>query len=244
MAIEVGWATATGPRPDNQDRCVVGAGWLVLSDGAGGIRGGGRAAGLAVGAAAGRLAASRAVGPVDEETVRAAMAAADAAVRTGQATHPDEASMAATLTLAAAAGGDRWLVAGIGDSPAWLVTARRITRVTDDDNAAAELVRAGVISADEARTHPGRHWITRALGATTGPGGGAELDVTPVALGPGEALVLASDGLAPVPVQAIALAARSAASADDAARWLVDAAVAARTTDNVTVAVARETGRR
>ena len=242
MAIEVGWATATGPRADNQDRCVVGPGWLVLSDGAGGMRGGGRAAGLAVGAAAGRLAASRAVGPIDEETVRAAMAAADAAVRTGQATHHDEAAMAATLTVAAAAGGDRWLVAGIGDSPAWLVTARRITRITDDDNAAAELVRAGVISADEARTHPGRHWITRALGATAGPG--ADLDITPVALGPGEALVLASDGLAPVPVQAIALAARSAASADDAARWLVDAAVAARTTDNVTVAVARETGRR
>ena len=65
-----------------------------------------------------------------------------------------------------------------------------------------------------------------------------------MALGSGEALVLASDGLAPVPVQAIALATRSATSADDAARWLVDAAVAARTTDNVTVAVARETGRR
>jgi len=244
MTIEVGWASATGPRPDNQDRCVVSPGWLVLSDGAGGMRGGRRAAGLAVGAAAARLAASRAVRPVDEQTVRAAMAAADAAVRTGQATHPDEASMAATLTVAAAAGGDRWFVAGIGDSPAWLITARRITRVTDDDNAAAELVRAGVISADEARTHPGRHWITRALGATTGPGVSAGLDVVPVALGPGEALVLASDGLAPVPVQAIALAARTAASADDAACWLVDAAVAARTTDNVTVAVARETGRR
>jgi protein phosphatase len=240
MTIEVGWATATGPRTDNQDRCVVAPGWLVLSDGAGGMRGGARAAGLAVGAAAGRLAASAAMGAVGEDVVEAAVAAADAAVRTGQATHPDEASMAATLTLAAAAGGDRWLVAGIGDSPAWLVTGRRIVRVTDDDNAAAELVRAGVISADEARTHPGRHWITRALGS----GREAAVDVTRVALGPGEALVLASDGIAPVPTQAVALAARSAASAGAAARWLVDAAVAARTTDNVTVAVAREDGRR
>jgi serine/threonine protein phosphatase PrpC len=68
--------------------------------------------------------------------------------------------------------------------------------------------------------------------------------VTRVALGPGEALVLASDGIAPVPTQAVALAARSAASAGAAARWLVEAAVAARTTDNVTVAVAREDGRR
>ena len=137
--------------------------------------------------------------------------------------------MAATLTLAAAAGGDRWLVAGIGDSPAWLVTARCITRVTDDDNAAAELVRAGVISADEARTHPGRHWITRALGATTGPGrrrgarrhpGGARAGRGP---GPGVRRPGARAGPGDRPGRPVRRRARTTPPG-----WLVDAAVAAR----------------
>ena len=239
MTIDAAGATATGPRPDNQDRHVVADGWLVVSDGAGGHRGGARAAGLAVSAAAGRLAASSAMGIMDEDAVAGAVAAADAAVRAGQDQSPEVASMAATLTVAAAAGDGRWLVAGVGDSPAWLVTAAGIRRLTEDDNAAGELVRAGAITRDEARTHPGRHWITRALGH-----GGAAPDVTEVTLGCGDALVVASDGLTPVPEQAVALAARAATSAEAAARWLVDAALAARTTDNVTVVVARETGTR
>src|SRR5690606_13757329 len=54
--VEAGWATATGPRPDNQDRVAVGSRWAVVGDGVGGQEGGAVAAELAVEAAAGVLA--------------------------------------------------------------------------------------------------------------------------------------------------------------------------------------------
>jgi protein phosphatase len=238
MGFESGWATATGRRPDNQDRAAVADGWVVVSDGAGGLRGGAQAAALTVAAAVARLAAS--ADRVDGRVVQEAVQDANAAVRTGQRDDPTVAFMAATLTLAALAAdraaGSLWLVAGVGDSPAWLVTGERVTRITDDDNAAAELVRAGVISRDEARTHPGRHLITRAMGS-------AEVvtpEVAHVALFPGDALVLASDGLGVLGEADIGRIVRAAAGADTAAQRLVDAALDAGSTDNVTAAVVRQ----
>lgn len=238
MGFESGWATARGRRPDNQDRMAVADGWVMVSDGAGGLRGGARAATLTVKAAVARLEAS--AGRVDDRVVRTALQDANEAVRAGQRDDPTVASMAATLTLAALAAdraaGSLWLVAGVGDSPAWLATAERVTRVTDDDNAAAELVRAGVISRAEARTHPGRHMITRAMGA-------AEVvapDVAHVALFPGDVLVLASDGIDVLDDAEIGRIVRAAASADAAAQRLVDAALDAGSTDNVTAMVVRQ----
>jgi serine/threonine protein phosphatase PrpC len=54
-AIDAAWATATGPRPDNQDLADATPRWAVVSDGAGGLPGGATAARLAVGAAVARL---------------------------------------------------------------------------------------------------------------------------------------------------------------------------------------------
>jgi PPM family protein phosphatase len=238
MGFESGWATARGRRPDNQDRAAVADAWVMVSDGAGGLRGGAQAAALTVEAAVARLEAS--AGRIDDRVVQAAVQDANAAVRAGQRADPTVAFMAATLTLAVLAAdraaGSLWLVAGVGDSPAWLATVERVTRITDDDNAAAELVRAGVISRDEARTHPGRHLITRAMGS-------AEVvtpEVAHVALFPGDALVLASDGLGVLGEADIGRIVRAAAGADTAAQRLVDAALDAGSTDNVTAAVVRQ----
>jgi serine/threonine protein phosphatase PrpC len=238
MGFESGWATARGRRPDNQDRAAVADGWVVVSDGAGGMQGGARAAQLTVAAAVARLEAS--AGRVDDSVVREAVQDANASVLAGQREDPTVAFMAATLTLgvlaADRAGGSLWLVAGVGDSPAWLVTAERITRVTDDDNAAAELVRAGVISQAEARTHPGRHMITRAMGSAEA----VPPDVAHVALFPGDALVVASDGIDVLDDADIGRIVRSAAGADAAAQRLVDAALDAGSADNVTAVVVRQ----
>jgi PPM family protein phosphatase len=238
MGFESGWATATGRRPDNQDRAAVADGWVMVSDGAGGLRGGAQAAALTVAAAAARLKAS--AGRVDDRAVQGAVQEANAAVRAGQRDDPAVAFMAATLTLAALAAdraaGSLWLVAGVGDSPAWLATAERVTRITDDDNAAAELVRAGVISKAEARTHPGRHMITRAMGSADV----VTPDVAHVALFPGDAMVLASDGIDVLDDAEIGRIVRSARSADAAAQHLVEEALDAGSTDNVTAVVVRQ----
>jgi protein phosphatase len=244
--IDVGSATATGPRPDNQDRVATDWRWAVVSDGAGGHAGGALAAQLAVDAAVARLQA--APNALDERAAVQAVADADAAVRAGK-DDSAVASMAATLTLAAAVavGSDasHWSVINVGDSPAWHLTARGLRRVTEEDNVAAELLRAGAISAEEARSHPGRHLITRAMGSLD------TRTISPVAmtLEPGDALVLASDGIEVVDERAMMELMSATPTSDTGggaarcARLLVEAALARHTTDNVTVAVIRHVPR-
>jgi protein phosphatase len=235
--IDVAWSTATGPRAENQDRAATSPLWAVVSDGAGGLPGGATAARLTTEAAVANLAA--AIGPLDDSVVARAIAAADRAVRAQQAADERVATMAATLTIAAAAAvepaGSTWLVANLGDSPAWLVAGGHISRVSQEDNVAAELVRAGALSAEEARGHPGRHIVTRAVGT----GGSVAVSPTTVRLGPGDHLVLASDGVEVLAEEAIMEVVAGAPDAHQAARRLVDAALGAGATDNVTVAVVR-----
>jgi serine/threonine protein phosphatase PrpC len=238
VPIDVGWATATGGRADNQDRCRAAPTWAVVSDGAGGHRGGARAAELVVAAAEGVLERS------GRSTVDLVVERANTAVRAARAADPSVAAMAATLTLALAVDlapdRSRWLVANVGDSPAWRVTTEASAhRLTRDHNVAAELQRAGALSADEAREHPGRHHITRAIGIEPT----ALADVVEIELAAGDALVLASDGLEvlgpPTLARLLAGATAGTATAHQSAELLVEAALQAQARDNVTVVVLR-----
>jgi protein phosphatase len=95
------------------------------------------------------------------------------------------------------------------------------TRVSHEDNLAAELVRTGAISPDEARRHPGRHVVTQAMGTA----GAVTFSPVTVPLRPGHALVLASDGIEALPEAAIMEVVDGAPDAQQAARRLVDAAL-------------------
>lgn len=235
--IDAGWATATGPRPDNQDRAATSTQWAVVSDGAGGHRGGALAAQLTVDAVVARL--TRPGEPFDDGSVRRAVVEANDAVRSRRAADPEVATMVATLTLAVARSvepiGSTWSLVDVGDSPAWLLAAGRLRRVSEEDNLAAELVRSGAISRAEARRHPGRHLITRAMGADDT----VDVSSTTVSLRPGDGLVLASDGIEVVDEATMADIMSRSPTAGVAAHRLVDAALARDATDNVTVAVIR-----
>ena len=107
--------------------------------------------------------------------------------------------MCATLTLVATTAvadqASEWLVCNVGDSPAWMVGETGAVRVSQDQNIAADLLRAGSITAAAAKQHPGRHVVTQAIGVRP--------HVVPsmrqVVLRPGDALVVASDGLSELP---------------------------------------------
>jgi PPM family protein phosphatase len=238
--MDFGSATDTGPRPDNQDRCAVSAEWAIVSDGVGGHAGGGLAAELTVEAVVSVLTAPDAPA-VDEDLVRRAVEAANDAVRAGRRNDPAVADMGATLTVAArssAAGTDesRWLVASVGDSPAWRVTAAGAERLTQDHTLAAELARTGAITEADAARHPGRHVVIRSIGGEDR----VDPDITATTLHPGEALVLVSDGLSDVVDAAeIHAVTANAASADEAANRLVQAALGRGASDNVTAALVR-----
>lgn len=232
-------ATRAGAHGENQDRAAAGPGWAVVSDGVGGHAGGARAAALTV-EAAGSVLAGR---PATPASVREAFAAAQLAVTAGQADDDRVARMAATLVVAALAagpGGDgdaaRWVIGHVGDSPAWVVADGVAVQVTDDHTVAGDLLQQGVLLPEEAAEHPSRRFVTRVVGGD----GGDEPDVVEVELGPGQGLVLASDGVADVQGRFdLGSLVEAAPSSQLAAVAVADAAVVAGSRDDVTVIVVR-----
>ncbi len=145
-------------------------------------------------------------------------------------------SSGATLTVVAMFGDEEGgpLVINIGDSPLNRIRDGVMCQLTDDHSVSGELVRAGEITREEARYHPQRHLLTRALGI--GPNirpGLFDLDCRP-----GDRLLISSDGLfASAEDDEITAAAVADAEPEAAARRLVQVANDAGGSDNTTVIV-------
>ena len=88
--------------------------------------------------------------------------------------------------------GNKLFVANIGDSRLYIVGGtEQIRQITRDHSLVQEMVRMGEITAEEARNHPDKNVITRALGATKD----VAVDFFDVHLESGDRLLLCSDGL-------------------------------------------------
>jgi PPM family protein phosphatase len=130
----------------------------------------------------------------------------------------------------------------VGDSPLYLVRGARIVRLNEDHSLAPEIDRLadeGLMSWDMAKIDPRRHVLRSALM-------GAEIELidaseTPLALKPGDVVVLASDGIHSVPEAEIARLVAAAETPDAAAEALIAAVAAAGDPhqDNTTVLVVR-----
>lgn len=77
----------------------------------------------------------------------------------------------------------------IGDARVWLVRDGELRQVTHDHTIVAALVESGQLSTEEARSHPHRNLLNRALVP------GVVADETAVDLQPGDRLVLTTDGV-------------------------------------------------
>jgi protein phosphatase len=225
-----------GVRAENQDAAALveleGATGcaVLLADGMGGHPDGRLAADLATTAAAEVLRG--AADPV--AALPAAVEAANAAIA-GHAV-PDERgrSLGTTLVLAVVCGG-RASVANVGDSRAYLVRAGTATQLSVDHSWVAEQMRAGLLTEDEALRHPRRSRVTRAL-----LGDPVEPDLYEVAMRPGDVLMLCSDGLwDSLPAPRIAELLGGDGPLDTLVGALVDAALDAGSTDNVSAAALR-----
>jgi protein phosphatase len=82
-------------------------------------------------------------------------------------------------------------IAHVGDSRLYLVRDGKITRLTSDHSWVNEQVQSGVIDSEQARNHPLRNVVTRALGGRPD----LEVDVQTLEMQPGDRLLLCSDGL-------------------------------------------------
>ncbi len=141
-----------------------------------------------------------------------------------------------TTSVAATCEGDRVVVANIGDSRAYVLHEGRLAQITEDHSWVQEQVRSHLLDPAEARWHPMRNVITKALGVHAA----IEPDIFEADLGPGDTLLLCSDGLTGVlsdaEIQAV-LAGPDDLSAITAE--LIRAANDAGGPDNITVAIAR-----
>lgn len=79
----------------------------------------------------------------------------------------------------------------VGDSRAYIIGRNEIKQLTQDHSLVAELLRNGSITEDEAKVHPQRNIITRALGTEES----IKVDLYKIGLKSKEALVLCTDGL-------------------------------------------------
>ena len=79
----------------------------------------------------------------------------------------------------------------VGDSRAYICRNGKLTQVTEDHTYVNALIKAGVISEEEALTHEDRHKITRAIGAEEY----VKADFKQVSILPGDIILLCTDGL-------------------------------------------------
>ena len=221
-------ATDTGhKRRRNEDAYVLEPPLFAVADGMGGHQ---------AGEVASRLAATALRDDVEpeggEERVEALIREANRRIWQHSTEDINASGMGTTVTVALVEN-DLIAVGHVGDSRAYRVRDGRIEQLTDDHSLAAELERSGKLSAEEARSHPQRSVITRALG--TEPD--VEIDTFTVAGKPGDVYLLCSDGLSSMVDDAGILAVLEAKRGDleVAARELVKAANRSGGEDNITV---------
>lgn len=136
-----------------------------------------------------------------------------------------------TTMVAALVVGDRAYILNIGDSRCYLVRPEGITKVTRDHSVVEDLVFRGQITPEQARQHPQKNLITRALGAESR----LRADLFRQPMEHGDALLLCSDGLSNmVSDQELLYEVLHGGPAEDCCRRLLDIALSRGAPDNVT----------
>lgn len=215
-------------RNHNEDSYLVASPLFAVCDGMGGHAAGEVASSIAV-----ETIAKTAPHTADPALLGAAIEAANAAVIEAALNGLGKPGMGCTAT-AAYIEGNTIAIAHVGDSRAYLLHEGTLIRVTRDHSYVEELVDAGEITADEARVHPNRSVITRALGSDPT----MYADHFSLNIEEGDRLILCSDGLSSmIPDGEIENIATQSSTAQICTDNLVDAALAAGGSDNCTVVV-------
>ena len=230
FTITYGAVTHVGQvRTGNEDSLLADNNVFMVADGMGGHNAGEVASLMAVEHL--REAAS---GIIAETDLVQALVHANEVIYAESMTNHLHHGMGTTLAAMVVLDNNNIVVAHVGDSRVYMWHEKALTRLSKDHSYVQELVDEGVVSIEEARTHPRRNIVTRALGID------AEVDVEantfPVTVGAW--YVLCSDGLVDEISDAdIAKVLERCTTPHEASQALVDAANAAGGRDNITVIV-------
>jgi serine/threonine protein phosphatase PrpC len=246
-----GWGhTTTGRvRATNQDAFVVNNVldlWMV-ADGMGGRAGGDVASQLAIETMIKHLDSD--IKPngghpshpeIAANLLRNAISASDLSIQTRARENPELSGMGTTLVAVHLISTDcpQIILAHVGDSRAYLLRAQTLTVLTRDHSMVEDYLSKGMISPEEALTHPQRNILTRALGIP----GQAIPEITIRELNPGDVLLLCTDGLTKMLDHADILQCMlTASSPEDVSKALVEAADERGGKDNTTAVVVCQT---
>lgn len=166
-----------------------------------------------------------------QERMERAAAEANAQVFYRSSTEPECHGMGTTL-VAAFVDQTSAVILNEGDSRAYHVTRDGITRITRDHSLVEDLVQRGDLTRDQARVHPHKNLITRALGAESR----LHTDCFHQQLEADDYLLLCSDGLSNVVTeQEILYEVIYGGAAEDCCQRLLEIALKRGASDNVTV---------
>ena len=185
-------------RRENQDSCaydIIEEGklaWGVVCDGMGGAKAGDVASKMAVEAFCTQMdqLGDLEGPPPAEALLRTATEDANRVVYLKAQTDADCIGMGTTLVGLILQEATLWVV-NVGDSRAYRITKGGIRRITRDHSVVEDLVARGDLTPEQARSHPQKNLITRALGSEER----IRADLYEKELQPGDFLLLCSDGL-------------------------------------------------
>lgn len=221
-------------RTHNEDALLAEPPLFAVADGLGGHQAGEIASTIAI-----ETLVANAPLHADSKALARAIHAANRAVIEAADERAGRSGMGTTLT-ATIVEGRHIAIAHVGDSRAYLMRNGQLQQLTEDHSMVADMIRLGQLTEEEARFHPNRSVITRALG--TDPNMSA--DTYDIETAGGDRLLLATDGLFGM-LRDSEIAEVLGANPDpqDAARALVAAANEAGGQDNITVVVVDIGGR-
>ena len=222
-------------RRENQDAFYTwqgdGVAFGLVCDGMGGAQAGNVASAIAAECFAQVLSA---MPGLPDPRLKRALELANTAVFQRARTDASCRGMGTTLVAAFVSRGEAHIL-NVGDSRCYLLSGGRVCQVTQDHSLVEELVRMGRLSAEEARLHPNRNIITRALGTEHQVRG----DLFVVQLKPGDRLLLCSDGLSNE-VRDAELPSLMKESLEQSCEALLQLALDRGAPDNVTVVLLEE----
>ena len=232
MRLDAAAVSDVGPyRSSNQDSAFAASWGAGIADGVGG----GPAGDLASAALLHRLVAGAGAMADDPTQLRTRIRLANWDLRAHAERDDSLHGMSTTLTaLFGSSVAGTLLLAHTGDSRGYLLRDGVMTRMTRDDSYVQELLERGLVSLEDAATHPRRNIITASLS------GDAEdvVRVCVVDARPGDRWLLCSDGVTDyVPESMIADLLRGVSLTREAADAIVQLALTAGTRDNATAVV-------
>jgi len=126
------------------------------------------------------------------------------------------------------------VIAHVGDSRVYRFRAGKLEQMTEDHSWVGEQVRAGVLSDADARRHPWRNVVTRALSGGDDP----HVDVHELDVRADDRLLICSDGLSGVvPLEKLQAIVSNTSGLEETCQALIAAANDAGGPDNITVAM-------